>query len=188
MFSNNYYEALEAAKKHHASSKTYSGKLLRPHVFYIKELIERLQIGSILDYGCGKGAQYEWKMPSENGKNVEEYWGLDVTKYDPAWPAFATEPVGKFDLVICTHTLGSIPLSDRSSVIDKLYDFAWKGLYIAEKIGPIKKGVHSKNDNFPEWGREEWAAALRRKDQDVLCFLSTRERVDGEVITTREVL
>jgi hypothetical protein len=54
--------------------------------------------------------------------------------------AFAAEPTGQFDLVICTHTLSLIPLPTSTGCIGRLYGFATKAVFIAEKIGDRKKG------------------------------------------------
>jgi hypothetical protein len=170
-----YLRCLEEAKRHHASSKTYSGLFLRPHAPFIKELIREFDIKSILDYGAGKGEQYKWVMPL-HGTTLEEYWGREVTKYDPAWPPFATAPSGKFDLVLCTHTLATIPVADMDWVMDRLYGYAGKVIYVAEKIGMPKKSVFSEPGLMPHgWSPEQWSRAIER-DTDVKVILSVHEK------------
>lgn len=192
-FSPEYHRALSEATAHHASSKTYSGKFLRPHAPFIKEVIDRLGCASILDYGCGKGAQYSWVSHGADasipeGMTIEEFWGVPVTKYDPAYPPFAAEPVGKFDLVICTHTLGAIPRSDLPTVIDRLHSLAAKALYIAEKIGPVKKQVYSQEILRPlGYARADWVREIRRPTA-MEVILATRERTAEGAIVTRAVL
>lgn len=153
-----YDRALAEATAHHASSKTYSGKFLRPHKPFLVELIQRLGVTSILDYGCGKGAQYEWVDPAD-GKTLEQSFGCTVSKYDPAWPPFAAEPTGQFDLVICTHVLGTIPIVDQTWLFGRLFGFATKAVYIAEKVGPVKKKVFSDPTVMPhDFTPERWLA------------------------------
>ncbi|TIW21211.1 MAG: class I SAM-dependent methyltransferase [Mesorhizobium sp.] len=183
--STQYLAALDDAKRHHAAHKTYSGKFLRPHAPFIKEIIDRLGCQTILDYGCGKGEQYLWRNADETGSipvgmTIEEYWGISVTKYDPAYPPFAAEPVGKFDLVICTHVLGSIPVLDLPWVVDRLYSLSSKALYIAEKIAPVKKKVFQKPDLHPfGWNATRWMTAIKR-EKPIEVVLSVREkRADG---------
>ncbi|WP_192246101.1 methyltransferase domain-containing protein [Mesorhizobium silamurunense] len=183
-----YYSALEQSKRHHASNKTFSGRFLRPHAPFIKEIIERLGCASILDYGCGKGAQYTWRNEDPVGSipvgmTIEEFWGVAVTKYDPAYLPFAAEPTGTFDLVICTHTLGSIPIADLPMIIDRLYSLSNKAIYIAEKIAPVKKQVFNRPDLHPfEWDAQRWAAAIRR-ELPIEVTLSIREqRAEGVVV------
>lgn len=193
--SKDYYECLTAAAKHHAESKTYSGKLLRPHARYIYELLQRVQGRSLLDYGCGKGSQYEWI--SHGGENVpakmtiEEFWGISVFKYDPAWPPFAEEPLGRFDVVICTHTLGAIPVQDLDTIVERLMDFATDAVFIAEKIGAPKKVVYKETGaKMPHgWQRDDWLKLLRPHVRDgIELHLSTRERTSEGTIVTREIL
>lgn len=147
MPSEAYNRRLKEATAHHASSKTYSGSFLRPHKPFLSELISRLNVTSLLDYGCGKGEQYRWIDPND-GCTLEQAWGFEVTKFDPAWPPYSTEPAGQFDLVICTHVLGGIPIVDQSWVVERLFAHARKAVFIGEKIGKIKKRVHGDRDGM----------------------------------------
>lgn len=187
-YSSLYDAALKEAAEHHRSSKTYSGKLLRPHVPFIKEYINAYNIRSIIDYGCGKGSQYSWVIPETGGQTVEDYWGIPVFKYDPAYAPYATKPRPgeRFDLVICTHTLGAIPTFDRRAVVEDLFGLANKLIYVAEKIGPIKKNVFSNKEWFESWNREQWRKALLNHGSAIRVILSTREVIDGRIITTRD--
>jgi hypothetical protein len=176
-----YQVALADAARHHANSKTYSGSLMRPHAPAIKLAIDKLGCKSVLDYGAGKGTQYEWLMP-DTGQTIEQYWGVPVTKYDPAWPPFATEPVGKFDLVICTHTLGAIPESDLGWVLDRIYSLAAKGVYIAEQVArgdkPVTAGkpVHVR-------AALDWIDLIypRRVEGVETVFAARYDRSDGKI-------
>lgn len=160
MPSQAYFRALEEAKAHHASNKTYSGKFLRPHKKVLTPLIMRLGIESALDYGCGKSKQYEWVDP-EDGRTLEQSWGFEVTKFDPAWPPFAAEPAGKYDLVICTHVLGSIPIIDLPWALTRILGFATKAAFFAEKLGPVKKTALSDPGGRPvDWPVERWLGAV----------------------------
>lgn len=188
-----YYRALEEAEAHHKSSKTYSGKFLRPHAPFIKEIIQRLGCESVLDYGCGKGKQYEWRSDSDGqaipkGMTIEEYWGVPVRKYDPAYPPLAAVPTGRFDLVLCTHVAGSIPRADLRWFREGLERYALKAIYYAEKLGPVGKRVFSEPHLMPrDWTHEEWMKALRPTARTGLeVWLATRQDREGEIITKRE--
>lgn len=178
VFSSEYYAALEDSKKHHATSKTFSGKLMRPHAKFIRALIKQYKCRSLLDYGCGKGLQYvePW---CPGGKTLEEWWGIPVTKYDPAWPQFAREPEGQFDIVIVTHTLGCVPVKDLPAVVDRLVELAGNGqgvIYIAERIGPPKaKMVKTVASALPEsWRVPQWLHMVYR-DKGVIYFAARTE-------------
>lgn len=193
MPSQQYEAALEASKKHHAENKTFSGKLFRPHAPYVKGIIDRLGVGSILDYGCGKGLQYQWRCDKPTsqiplGMTIEEYWGVPVTKYDPAYPPYAEEPTGKkFDLVICTHTLSTIPISDLGWVVDRLHLLADKAIYIAEQLGPIKKKLADRSLDPVGWTKDQWLKALRR-DSPIEVTLSLRSRTSEGTIVDRSIV
>jgi hypothetical protein len=190
MASLQYEQALRAAQAHHARSKTYSGKLLRPHKRFLCDLIERLQIESALDYGSGKGLQYEWVDPAD-GKTLAESFGFMPHLFDPAWPPFAAEPAGQFDLVMVTHVLGSIPLKDHHWVMERIMDHATKAIFVGEKVGRIKKTVFGKRDGLPNgWGPDEWIAMLRRHVRPgiELHLSCTIRNDDGSKITERHVL
>ena len=155
--SDDYFSVLEDAKAAHANTNKFSGKFIRPHAKHIKTIIEKYDIKSILDYGCGKGQQYEWIIPNANieqwvdgvlstgsdtvphGKTLEEFWGIEVEKFDPAYPAFEKEPSGPSDLVIVSHVLGSIPPADLPIIVDRLYSLTNKYLYVVEAVGRPKK-------------------------------------------------
>lgn len=181
-----YRQAVTDATRHHARSKTYSGRLLRPHKAFLSAMIDRLGVRSILDVGAGKGEQYTWIDPAD-GMTMEQAWGIDVRKYDPCWPPYAEEPSGKFDLVICTHTLGSIPIDDMPWFLDRLFGFASKAVFIGEKIGPIKKGVHGKRAGFSnDWSAIEWIEAIApHRVSDVETHLSVVYRSDHGKFTGR---
>lgn len=170
-----YDLALALTKKHHASSKTFSGRFLLRYLVAIKEVIDDLGCKTMLDYGAGKGQQY--MTPIAGGRKIEDYLGVKVTKYDPAWPAFASEPVGKFDIVVCTQVLGSIPISDIEWVIDRMYGFARKAVFVGERLGPVNKQIHDRlRGSMPhEWKREDWEKVLHRPGSDIVAVLQTRD-------------
>lgn len=195
-FSEAYYACLAAATQHHATSKTYSGKLFRPHARYVYDMLQRLAANSVLDYGCGKGSQYKWishggdaTVPAD--MTIEQFWGLAVHKYDPAWPPYADRPHRTFDVVLCTHTLGAIPVQDLDAVLEEIFSFANRGVFIAEKIGDPNKRVYDDTGfEMPYgWQRENWENLIRphlRTNLEV--HLATRQNGSNGVIVTREIL
>lgn len=193
--SQHYYQCLEEAKAHHASSKTYSGKFLRPHAPFIKAIIDRLGCREVLDYGCGKGVQYQWVSHGDDasipkGMTIEEYWGVKVTLYDPAYPPFAKAPTGHFDLVICTHALGSIPVEDLPWAIDQLTTYADKAVYIAEKIGEVRKQVFTDPGRMPRWTAQQWRdfIAMRPHNGCEITVATRERRENGQVIVERHIV
>lgn len=188
--SSDYDRAVAEGARHHKKSKTYSGSLLRPHKPYLSAMIERLECKDALDYGCGKGVQYEWIDPAD-GKTLEQAWGVPVAKFDPCWPPFAAEPEGTFDLVICTHTLALIPFTDLNAVTTRLFNLANKGVFIAEKIGDRKKREVADPQNraigwqAPNW--ISWVAGIAAGFPAIETVLSLRTTEPRGKITTRHV-
>lgn len=181
-------EAVAEGARHHQNSKTYSGSLMRPHVPFLLSMIDRLGITSALDYGCGKGEQYRWR-PEGTGPTIEERFGFGVGKYDPCYGPYAAEPEGTFDLVICTHTLALIPLGDLDWALGRLYGFATKAVFIAEKIGDRKKGeVADPDGRAIGWTVRQWLdriATFADERPEIATVFSSRERIADATITTR---
>lgn len=166
-----YFEALALTQNHHdRQNKTFSGQFTWKQRKRIKEVIDRVGATSILDYGCGKGKQYNTAFNVEaDGKSLVEWWGIQPTLYDPGVRAHAAEPKGKFDLVICVQVLGSIPRADLPWVIDRLYGFANKAVFVAERlISPHKPIYKSITADMPrEMTLDDWMMLLRRPGSPV---------------------
>ena len=92
---------------HDSSPDMFAGLSLMPHIHRIKRLIDQTGAKTILDYGCGKGKQYERPITvgKETFDNLEAFWGVEVFKYDPGYEPFSHFPGGTFDGVICTDVL-----------------------------------------------------------------------------------
>lgn len=170
-----YLRILEDSKNHHRHSKTWSGGLMVRHIERIKEMIDRLGCVTVLDYGCGKCIQYF--NPMEDGRSVQEYWGVsEIFRYDPAMPPDFRRPPGmpadyrietelpegrQWDLIICTHSLGCIPVADlRAWAIPGLHRMAKKGIFLAENLSLPKKRVVKDRIDLAElhgvWTAADW--------------------------------
>lgn len=189
-FSPAYYAAIEEGRRHHASSKTYSGSLLRPHKPYLTEMVQRMGCRSGLEIGAGKGRQWTWIDPAD-GQTMEQVWGFEVVKHDPCWPPFEAEPEGTFDLVICAHTLALIPLQDQDAFLRRMYGFADKAVFIAEKIGERKKAeVADESQRAINWPPQRWLSRIgdmASRFKHIETVLSLRVRESRGAIMTRYV-
>lgn len=179
--SADYETALKATRDYHAGHKTYSGRFATRYRQDIKEIVDRLGCRTMLDYGCGKGAQYA--PDAVDGMPFDRWLGIEVTKYDPGVPEFAAEPAGKFDLVIATQVFGAIPFSDYPYVLGRLVGYATKAVYIGERLGvEVHKKLHlSMQEKMPYgWTHEQWLAALARTDDSpVEVWLRTKDKRRG---------
>jgi hypothetical protein len=180
-------DAIADSARHHQTSKTFSGSLAFHHAAAIKTLVKRIGATSVLDYGAGKGEQYQGEG------SLDAFWGVPVTKYDPAWPPFAAQPKGRFDLVICTHTLCWIPVADLHDMFNAFAVYARHAVYIGEMVGavPKKAGIVRNPEDFPfGWSRARWQQAIRASglQQIVDVTLSTFDAADdAHKLTTRKV-
>lgn len=181
MISTSLKRSIAEAAAHHAKSKTYSGSLAMPHRHDIARVIFELGVKSVLDYGAGKGEQYMGMDP------LHAWWPADValTLYDPCLPEFSEKPTGRFDLVICTHVLGSVTRRDLPAVLDEIYGFAAKAIYFGELIGPVKKRIFSQDVlGYEGLSRAAWEDLLFRKDAGLDVVIGFRYPDSEEISVT----
>jgi ATP adenylyltransferase len=76
-------------------------------------MLEKLDLlnGSVLDYGCGKGADAKYLAEK----------GYLTSSYDPHWKPDDIG-AGKYDTVLCTFVLNVIEKPDEESLIETLLD------------------------------------------------------------------
>jgi hypothetical protein len=164
-----YDAALDRTQRYHESKrgKTFSGRFTWKQRHRIKGIIDRFSVTSICDYGCGWGKQYIER--DDQGRSLVEYWGVEPAKYDPGVRHFKADPVGKFDLVICVQALGSIPTTALPAVIDRLYGYANKAIYVAERLGETRKPIFQDMKKAMPHGQpmEWWLDMLARPGSPV---------------------
>lgn len=181
-----YDTALAATQRFHTKNKGFSGRFLLRYLDDVTRLTSDLNARTMLDYGCGRGEQYECAYllkPGEPPLTIQEHLRLEsIAKFDPGYPPFADDPVGKFDLVICTQVLGSIPISDLPWVLDKMAGYASKGVYIAEVLcAAPRKQLHAHlAGKMPHgWDRDRWESmigAASARAPDVPFFFRTKDK------------
>lgn len=125
---------------------TFPGKNLKPQATRIRALIQRTGATTVLDYGCGKGTQYNpWTVKDAQGRelvtSVMDYWGVDeVACYDPGYAPYAALPEGRFDGVVCTDVLEHCPREDLPWIVEELFDFA--GAFVFANVASYPAGKH----------------------------------------------
>jgi hypothetical protein len=149
-----YLESVQQGAEFQKNNKSWAGYDVVKYQKKIKDLVDRYDAKTILDYGCGKGMQYKEPLPyaSENNwQTFDEYLGVTVYKYDPCVPEHSTlPPVGtKFDGVICTQVLSSIPDDDMTWVRDLLEGYATKFCFVGLNFQREAKGKKTMYD--PEY-------------------------------------
>ena len=152
-----YLESVQQGTEFQKNNKSWAGYDVVKYQTKIKDLVDRYRATTILDYGCGKGLQYKEPLPyasKDNWQTFDEYLGVTVYKYDPCVPEHSTlPPVGtKFDGVICTQVLNSIPDDDMPWVRDLLEGYATKFCFVGVNFQREAKG--KKTMYNPEYFRQ----------------------------------
>jgi len=151
-----------------APEATFTGRSLEKEAPRIKRLIDRTGALTLLDYGSGKGRQYDPKrfvVPGEGEwDGVIDYLGVDeVTCFDPGYPPYSKLPTTRFDGVVCTDVLEHCPEEDVDWIIDEIFSFAERFVYLAIACYPADKRLPSGENAHctirpPEW----WRAVVDR--------------------------
>lgn len=123
---------------------TFPGLSIKPQLSRIKALIKRTGADTVLDYGCGKGQQYEPReIKGDDGEvapSVLDYWDIgEVVCYDPCYEPYSKLPQGRFDGVICTDVLEHCPEPDVPWIIDEIFSYATRFVYANVACYPARK-------------------------------------------------
>jgi len=133
-----YAELLDQYRRMHIDGETsrgaapeiaFPGRSLLPQAVRIKSLIDRTGAQTILDYGCGKGLQYDLRNFELEGhgfvESVVDYWDVaGVHCYDPCYEQYNRLPEGKFDGVISTDVLEHCPEQDLEWILQEMFGYA----------------------------------------------------------------
>lgn len=128
-----------------AAQNMFPGISLFPQLVRVKRLIARTQSQSVLDYGSGKGLQYQTtpvRVDGEAGEweSVGDYWDIDyVACYDPCYPPYAELPGTRFDGVISTDVLEHCPEEDLTWIVEELFGLADKFVFASIAGYPARK-------------------------------------------------
>ena len=171
--SDYYKQSVELGQQFQQNNpKNWAGNNSKTYHNYIRFLMDRYAAKTVLDYGCGKGQQYIDVVPyglpggamSEPMTFQTRINAESVYKYDPCVPGFEQEPIGqKFDAVICTQVLGSIPDADMSWIKHKFMNYATKFVFIGlhSDPGKCKKRIYDtayiNYDRTVEWYQEQFS-------------------------------
>jgi hypothetical protein len=147
-----------------APGDTFPGLSLPPEAHHIKRLIDRTGAHNILDYGSGKGRQYDARnvklATGEVVESIVDYWGVDyVHCYDPSFPKFSTLPHGRFHGVISTDVLEHCPEEDLPWILTEMFSYAERFLYANVACYAAKKRLPSGENAHctirpPEWWKD----------------------------------
>lgn len=128
----------------------FKGYSIMSYVTQIDMLIKHYQIKTVLDYGCGKGmgwAKY----------NLKDVWNLDrVVLYDPGVEQYATKPIEKSQLVICTDVLEHVPAHLIDDVLDDIDRCASDMIFLGISTRPATKQLVDGTNAHATVKPDEW--------------------------------
>jgi hypothetical protein len=149
------------------AEKTFCGSSLGPHIARIKRWIERTGARTILDYGAGKGMQYRPQKIVVGGRQVAdgvaEYWDVDEVRcFDPGYTPHSTLPHGQFDGVICTDVLEHCPEEDLPWILDEIFGYARRFVYLNVACYPARKTLpNGENAHITVRSPQWWHALVK---------------------------
>lgn len=147
-----YKESVKLGSQFQEENKSWTGYDVVKYQKKIYDLVKRYNAKTILDYGCGKGLQYTEplpygaepgiELPENQWQTFDQYLGVKVFKYDPCVKGLRRRPPKnkKFDGVICTQVLNSIPDDDLIWVRELLERHARKFCFIGLNFQREAKG------------------------------------------------
>ena len=148
-FSESYIKSVENGKKFHSEHKTWSGKGTLQYTDYLKNLIKRHNIKTILDFGSGKGIQY-------TKFQLDKLLAVEVMCYDPCIHGLEKWPNGQFDMVIALDCITLAGKNNLPWLYSEFSKWAQKCVYIASQVespGKLEKQNYLEDENkvvYPE--------------------------------------
>jgi len=177
------------------ASETFDGRSLKRQMKRIKRLIKATGAATLLDYGSGKGRQYDPAPMKVQGEgqwdSVLDYWEIDeLTCFDPAYPPHSKRPQGRFDGVISTDVLEHCPEEDIEWIIEDLFSLSEKFVFAAIACHPARKRLPNGENAHctirePRWWAGIFEAAAARRPEIVWEAWLQHEAPGGGYVESR---
>lgn len=141
--------AAQLKQLHNKSESFGVGNVTAKHYPLIKNLIQKKNFGSVLDYGCGKGHFIEYVRTNLPGMRVE---GFDVASDE-----YAVMPKDTFDMVVCLDVMEHVEFGAMSHVLSEIRERTGKVFicsvanYPAGKTLPDGRNAHVTQMPFGHW-------------------------------------
>ena len=188
--SKSYYENINMYKQMHNSGykkidgsyveqdKSFNGISTIPYAPIIKKIIDKYNLTSLLDYGCGKAEFYynNFKLKNIDYPSFREFWGIDIDLYDPCYVKYnVLNQDKKYDIVLCIDVLEHIPEEDISAILSLLSSLSNKYIFLnvscneAVALMPNGENAHI-NVKDPKWWYEKILQIIKiREDLKIIC-------------------
>ena len=168
-----------------SAAATFPGHSLPAHAGRIKVLVDHFGAKSLLDYGAGKGTQYQpMQIDIDDGQHfnsIPQFWGTGIRCYDPGYAPFSTYPDHAYDAVISTDVLEHCPEEDVAWIINDMFALARQFVYANIACYPAKKHLpNGENAHItiksPEWWEKFFVdASQRHGDRPYMVLVEQKE-------------
>ena len=169
---------------------TFAGEVRVQHASRISFLTKSCGAQRLLDYGAGKGHQYDL---NRTDVDLREVYGVsEITCYDPGHQPYSSLPDGSFDGVICLDVMEHCPEEDLPWIISEIIGYAEKFVYFtvacfkAEKNLPNGENAHC-TVRPPAWWRAMFEDVAAR-NPDVMIEVILQEQNAEQMLITEQVL
>ena len=163
-----------AANDHTDPDHAFPGQSLHRWLQHIRSLIELTGTKAVLDYGSGKGLQYQADVRVGHqtiAPSIQSLWQVDdIVCFDPGVPELSVLPDRTFDGIIATDVLEHVPEDDVFWVVDEIFSFAEKFVfasipcYRAAATLPDGRNAHI-TLRHPRWWLGVFQSARARRPQ-----------------------
>lgn len=144
----------------------FSGASLRPHIKDIKGLVDKHEVKSLLDYGCGGASVHMTERLAEQ-----------VGLYDPYREYYSKRPQRKFDMVICTDVMEHVPEDNVDEVLTDIDNYALKVVFFSIALYPAKKTFENgANLHVTLKPKEWWKTKIAKNINDKVSVIHFEER------------
>ncbi|MCZ7565279.1 MAG: class I SAM-dependent methyltransferase [Burkholderiales bacterium] len=154
------------------AADTFPGLSLPAQAARIKRLIDLTGAANLLDYGSGKGRQYDLRdVTLPDGlvvSSITDYWDVDfVHCFDPSYPPFSKLPEGRFHGVVSTDVLEHCPEEDIPWIVEEIFGYAERFVFANVACYPARKRLPTGENAHctirpPEWWGELVGAVAGR--------------------------
>lgn len=134
-FPQSYIKSVEAGAEFHKTYKIWAGKATMNYKDLLKDLVNKYQIKTLLDFGCGKGLQY-------TKHKLDKFLNVQATAYDPCLNGLENWPKSQFDMVICLDCLPYIDTGDYAWLYNQLDTLASKLIVLGVQLNNIPKSTN----------------------------------------------
>ena len=168
---------------------TFAGEVRIQHASRISFLTKSCGAQRLLDYGAGKGHQYDLNRTDFDLREV--YGVTEITCYDPGHQPYSSLPDGSFDGVICLDVMEHCPEEDLPWIISEIIGYAEKFVYFtvacfkAEKNLPNGENAHC-TVRPPAWWKAMFEDVAAR-NPDVMIEAILQEKNAEQMLITEQV-